>query len=248
MAATHFFDPDMPDAFNADDVVARHEAGHVCTWIHYGGGVGSVEFHIEFAGLVQGMSECVQHSELTVGHRQFLDWSTERRLAGELAARRYLSLPMDRVSVGHPEAARWNRLDSVMDALGAIPEKLTDKHDAVRLLMAARDSKRRDWLEWLQARLISARDVVEANQTAIELLGRILERHIQQVRERRRTSIRVSAYDVFRTVRGKVQHDANAPAARELLDAEVREPIRRRIARMLRGATGRYWPVEVRSM
>jgi hypothetical protein len=240
------FDPDRPTSFNRDDAVVRHEGGHICVWLHYGGAFAGAEFEIAPDGLLAGRSGTLVHRGLDERHPRFLDWITERRLAGELAARRHLGLPDNVLSVGHSDAIVWNHGPPIMNVLGAVPSCLDPNEDLVRALIAARDSGRNDWLAWLRERLAVASSILDRNARAIELLSPLFESRVRRARRSGAAVARIDAYEVFASLRDVVSREPGTAQPVEVRVAGSGESFMRSLKRRLRSLGGRYWPVEIR--
>jgi hypothetical protein len=140
----------------------RHELGHAAVWYFHGGAVGRLKMSRMGRQLGAGVRQRSRSGE--VGDIEtYFERVTERLLAGELAARRHLGLPLDQVSIGASRpvgpAATW----SPFDVFGSFENPSEDVARAVHV--AARHAL---WVEWLMERLAAAAKIIEEQWQAID--------------------------------------------------------------------------------
>jgi hypothetical protein len=148
--------------------VLRHELAHAAVWFLNGGGVG----RLRFTRLAGGTLE----ASVLIGERvadqniddKYTDSAAERLLAGEIASRRWLGLPQDRVSVEGCSFPVSNGTP-VMRVLQLCRDR---REDIARVLVLAGQRHAVTWCDWLSERLGRAREQVRLTWPAIESCAR----------------------------------------------------------------------------
>lgn len=166
--------------WNEDPTALRHELAHALVWLHHGGAVnqlrlarapdGFLEPSVRYGALPQGL-----HHPDVFAHRY---------IAGELGARIYLRLPVDRLSL--------RRLQHTRVPMGIRPLELADRFaepvehnrrsDMRKLLELADEQAPRDWKRWIRKRLMSSAHLVTRYYPSIEAAAAALAPTIRTLR------------------------------------------------------------------
>lgn len=168
---SHPFTTDSGARWNDDDVVVRHEMGHVLLWYFHGHQIGKLQLRRASDGLLEG--------GVVLGARPgtsltglYLDAYTERLLAGEAAARIYLNQPEDKITL--------RRLKEERLVFGIRPKELvflTDSHvvgsktiheDISKVLINASTYHPVLWRGWISRRLANTVAVLRSQWHVVE--------------------------------------------------------------------------------
>lgn len=161
----------MPPEFERDDVVLRHEAGHIVSWFIFGGGIGPLRLLRREDGKLVGGVLFGPPSAKQTEDAAFIDACAERLVAGELAARGYLGLPDWQLSSGDDYAS----LHTATRHVSVVRERLDPTLiDARKVLDLAEDHHPQAWWSWLQERLLVTSSVLRAHEPKVAALAECL--------------------------------------------------------------------------
>jgi hypothetical protein len=168
------FQINWPDRFYHDDVVVRHELGHALTWLLLGGEVQYVCFTRLANGLLGGKMRMLpsEGGALEELWHQKPKELVCRLLAGEIAARRYLSLTPQEVC----SEFRLYPFSRLNDVLCGIDDNKED--DLTKALKITNDAVGDKWYRWFVERHKETQSLVNdqwhtINRIADNLLMRL---------------------------------------------------------------------------
>lgn len=168
---SHPFTTDSGARWNDDDVVVRHEMGHVLLWYFHGHEIGNLQLRRASDGLLEGGVVFGPRPGTSITG-SYLDACCERLLAGEAAARIHLNQPEDKITL--------RRLKEERLVFGVRPKELvylTDSHvvgsktiheDISRVLITASTYHPVLWRGWISRRLADAVSVLRSQWHVVE--------------------------------------------------------------------------------
>lgn len=161
-------------AFELDETVVYHELGHAFVWLNDGGIVDQIRFwrtpeNLLAGGMRQGLPPLrpgeTQDTQL---ERMWIENRVEyvrRLLAGELAARSHLNLPVDEVWCDF-------HVTRDIDLMSILTRFEKESSDIVKALHIAHEAAGDDWHTWISDRHKEARLLVQGLWRGLSALAR----------------------------------------------------------------------------
>jgi hypothetical protein len=219
----------IPEIFNREDVIVRHELGHAVVWYHYGGALGRMRFHRMRDGLLMGGVQ-VRGREADMSQDDYVRTSVVRLLAGEIAARIYLRLPLNHV-------ASELDLRPTSNVRRLRPSIRRYRTDFMRAIDAAFHIAGPAWWPWLLNRHSEARAIVEAAWPVIDASAKNLQPNVPSELDSEWRIPGLTLIEMFE--RGKIRtllyppFEVVHPDARGTLATQVRRFWRSRVSKSL---------------
>jgi hypothetical protein len=163
-------EPEVSEIFNREDAIVRHELGHAVVWYHYGGALGRLRFYRMPDRLLMG-GVLFRGRGAEVSQEDYMRTLTVRLLAGEVAARRFLRLPPDRIACEFPLTS-YSNIDRLRPLIQQSPT------DIMRAIDAAYHVASLEWWQWLLERHSEATEIVDAAWPVIESSAKVLEPYV----------------------------------------------------------------------
>jgi hypothetical protein len=179
------FDPCLHVELDEPAAVVRHEVGHAAVWFHHGGAIGRLRLTRLVDGRLAAGVRLHGRTSKPPDVMAYFETCAERLLAGELAARRHVGLPTNRISVEDPSVLRGG--PSAWSCLEVIWSFDRVDHDAARAVQIA--AHEQQWLSWLERRLSAADHILAERWTSIDSVSAEL---LSSVPRRLGSSFRIS--------------------------------------------------------